>query len=90
VRYLTDGVVLGRRGFVDAAFQRHRGYFSEKRRDGARAMRGAQWGGLFTARDLRKRDYWSVPVVAVAAWSLRNTPNTPNTPNIGLSISNLV
>jgi len=53
-------------------------------------MRGAQWGGLFTARDLRKRDYWSVPVVAVAAWSLRNTPNTPNTPNIGLSISNLV
>ena len=34
--------------------KRHRGYFSEKRRDGARAMRGAQWGGLFTARDLRK------------------------------------
>jgi len=54
VRYLTDGVVLGSRGFVDAAFQRHRGYFSEKRRDGARTMRGAHWGGLFTARDLRK------------------------------------
>ncbi len=54
VRYLTDGVVLGSRGFVDAAFHRHRGYFSQKRRDGARAMRGAQWGGLFTARDLRK------------------------------------
>ena len=54
VRYFTDGVALGSRGFVDAVFQRHRGYFSEKRRDGARAMRGAQWGGLFTARDLRK------------------------------------
>jgi REP element-mobilizing transposase RayT len=54
VRYFTDGVALGSRGFVDAVFQRHRGYFSEKRRDGARAMRGAQWGGLFTARDLRR------------------------------------
>jgi hypothetical protein len=54
VRYFTDGVALGSREFVDAVFLRHRGYFSEKRRDGARAMRGAQWGGLFTARDLRK------------------------------------
>jgi putative transposase len=54
VRYMTEGVVLGSRAFVDGAFQRHRGYFSAKRRDGARAMRGAQWGGLFTARDLRK------------------------------------
>ena len=54
VRYMTDGVALGSRAFVDGVFQRHRGYFSEKRRDGARAMRGAQWGGLFTARDLRK------------------------------------
>lgn len=54
VRYMTDGVALGSRAFVDGVFQRHRGYFSEKRRDGARVMRGAQWGGLFTARDLRK------------------------------------
>ncbi|MFZ4397968.1 MAG: transposase, partial [Kiritimatiellia bacterium] len=54
VRYMTDGVALGSRAFVDGVFQRHRGYFSEKRRDGARVMRGAQWGGLFSARDLRK------------------------------------
>lgn len=54
VRYMTDGVVLGSRVFVEGAFQRHRGYFSLKRLDGARMMRGAQWGGLFTVRDLRK------------------------------------
>lgn len=54
VRYMTDGVALGSRAFVDGVFQRHRGYFSEKRQDGARVMRGAEWGGLFSARDLRK------------------------------------
>ena len=54
VRYLTEGVALGSRVFVDGVFERHRGYFSKKRQDGARAMRGAQWGGLFTVRDLRK------------------------------------
>jgi len=54
VRYLTEGVVLGNRGFVDDAFRRHRGYFSTKRQEGARAMKGAEFGGLFSARDLRK------------------------------------
>ncbi len=53
-RYFTDGVVLGSRSFVDAVFQRHREYFSPKRQDGARPMKGAEWGGLFSARALRK------------------------------------
>jgi hypothetical protein len=48
-------VVLGRRGYVDGVFDRHRSYFSEKREDGARAMKGALWGGLCSARDLRKQ-----------------------------------
>lgn len=53
VRYFTDGLVLGRKVFVEEAFQRHRGHFSLKRKDGARAMKGAEWGDLFAARALR-------------------------------------
>jgi hypothetical protein len=39
--------------FVEEAFGRHRGHFSEKRQDGARAMKGAEWGNLVAARALR-------------------------------------
>lgn len=55
VRYFTDGVALGSRGFVDGVFHRHRIFFSEKRQDGARAMKGAYWNGLCSARELRKQ-----------------------------------
>jgi len=57
VRYFCDGAVLGTVEFVNAVFERERsenGRFSEKRRSGARQLRGAEWGELRVARDLRK------------------------------------
>jgi len=54
VRYFCDGTVFGRAKFVDAVFKQFRERFSDRRQSGARAMRGADWGGLTTARNLRK------------------------------------
>ncbi|MCF6313868.1 MAG: hypothetical protein L3J39_15590 [Verrucomicrobiales bacterium] len=53
VRYFTDGAVLGSQRFVDEFFEAKRDQFGENRRDGARRMRGAQWGELRVLRDLR-------------------------------------
>ncbi len=53
VRYLSDGVVLGGKGFVEDIFQKHRGEFGVKRKTGARNPRFGQWDGLYTMRDLR-------------------------------------
>ncbi|MCE9616601.1 MAG: transposase [Lentisphaerae bacterium] len=54
VRYFVDGAILGSRTFVDEAFRRHRQSFGQKRRTGARPMKGGQsWGTLCTARRLR-------------------------------------
>jgi len=53
VRYFTDGLVLGRKVYVEEMFRRKRSHFSPKRQDSARAMKGAQWGDLCTIRDLR-------------------------------------
>jgi len=53
VRYFTDGLVLGRKVFVEETFRRKRSHFSAKRQDGARMMKGAEWGDLCTVRDLR-------------------------------------
>jgi putative transposase len=58
VRYFTDGVVIGSRGFVDEAFASARERFGPKRKDGARVMRGsgsAAKGQLWSMRDLRVR-----------------------------------
>ena len=52
VRYFSDGVALGSRGFVDGVFGRFRRHFSAGRSSGARRMRGLE-SDLFTARDLR-------------------------------------
>jgi putative transposase len=54
VRYFSDGVALGSREFVESIFQEHRSFFGAKRTSGARPMRHADWGGLCTARDLRR------------------------------------
>jgi hypothetical protein len=57
VRYFTDGAVIGSRGFVDEVFRLCRDRFGEKRKDGARKMRGsgaAAAGMLWSARDLQK------------------------------------
>ena len=53
VRYLSDGVVLGSKAFVEDVFQAHRAEFGLKRKTGARKPRYGQWGGLCTMRDLR-------------------------------------
>jgi hypothetical protein len=56
VRYFTDGAVIGSREFVNEAFAGARERFSERRKDGARRMRGsgkAVKGVLWSMRDLR-------------------------------------
>ena len=46
VRYFSDGVVLGSRGFVEEVFAKHREQFGVKRKTGARKMRGGDWGNF--------------------------------------------
>ena len=53
VRYFCDGAVLGSREFVEGVFSKNRGWFGEKRKAGARRMRGLAGVDLFTVRDLR-------------------------------------
>jgi putative transposase len=57
VRYFTDGAVIGSRSFVDGIFEKCRDRFGEKRKNGARKLRGraggAAAGMLWSARDLR-------------------------------------
>ena len=56
VRYFTDGAVIGRKEFVNEAFAGARERFTERRKDGARRMRGsgsAAKGVLWSMRDLR-------------------------------------
>ena len=56
VRYFTDGGVIGSKEFVNGAFADARERFSERRKDGARRMRGnakAASGMLWSMRDLR-------------------------------------
>ena len=43
VRYFSDGMAVGRREFVDQVFKRSRSRFGEKRKSGARPMRGIGW-----------------------------------------------
>ncbi len=54
VRYFSDSAVLGSREFVNAVFSSHRECFGPQRKEGARALRFGEWGGLCGARDLRK------------------------------------
>ncbi|MBM3879268.1 MAG: hypothetical protein FJ387_06050, partial [Verrucomicrobia bacterium] len=55
IRHMTDGVVLGSKGFVDEVWLAHRERFGSKRRSGARPIRagGAPLSGLRALRDLR-------------------------------------
>ena len=53
VRYFCDGAVVGSREFVEGMFRARRGWFGERRKSGARKMRGLLEGELFTVRDLR-------------------------------------
>ena len=56
VRYFTDGAVIGSKEFVNEAFAAARERFTERRKDGARRMRGSgapAAGTLWSIRDLR-------------------------------------
>jgi putative transposase len=54
VRYFSEGTILGSREYVEAEYSRQREKFGERRRSGARPLRGAEWEGLCAVRDLRK------------------------------------
>ena len=53
VRYFCDGAIFGSREFVEGMFRKRRGWFGERRKSGARRMRGLAGGELFTVRDLQ-------------------------------------
>jgi hypothetical protein len=58
VRYFTDGAVIGSKAFVNEVFVAARERFTERRKDGARRMKGsgkAAAGVLWSVRDLRVR-----------------------------------
>ncbi len=57
VRYFSDGAVIGSAAFVNGVFARLKaeGRTGPKRTSGARRMRGADFGGLRSLRDLRVR-----------------------------------
>lgn len=55
VRYFTAGAAVGSREFVNAVFDSDRGRFGATRIEGARPMRGADFLGLCSLRDLQKR-----------------------------------
>ena len=58
VRYFTDGAVIGSKAFVNEVFSAARERFTEKRKDGARKMKGSGCGArgvLWSVRDLRVR-----------------------------------
>ena len=58
VRYFTDGAVIGSKAFINEVFVAARERFTEKRKDGARPMRGSGSGAkgiLWSVRDLRVR-----------------------------------
>ncbi len=53
LRHMTDGVILGTRGFVEERFVEYRERFGARRRSGARRLRGVPLPGLSVLRDLR-------------------------------------
>ena len=58
VRYFTDGAAIGTRDFVEQVYQSSREWFSEKRKTGARTLRGLELAKkpdrLYALRQLQK------------------------------------
>ena len=56
IRYMSEGLILGSRNFVNEIFTQYRDRFGPKRKDGARKLRlvGPALGDLTAARDLQK------------------------------------
>lgn len=52
VRRFSDGVAIGRKGFVEGIFHRCREHFGPKRKNGARKLR-EDAGGLHALREMR-------------------------------------
>jgi REP element-mobilizing transposase RayT len=52
VRYFSDGVALGGKLFIEEVFANNRSHFGERRKTGARKLRGGEWDGLCSLRDL--------------------------------------
>ena len=55
VRYFSDGLVLGSKAYVECVFEGFRGHFGPRRSSGARVLREAAQGSLFSARQLTVR-----------------------------------
>ena len=53
VRWFSDGMAIGSKGFVEAIFTRCRGHFGAKRKTGARKLREDEAGGIYALRGLR-------------------------------------
>jgi hypothetical protein len=53
VRWFSDGVAIGSKGFVEGIFARCRGHFGAKRKNGARKVREDAAGTLHALRNLR-------------------------------------
>ncbi len=53
VRWFSDGVAVGSKGFVEGVFNGCRSYFGAKRKDGARKIREDAVGTLHALRELR-------------------------------------
>ncbi len=53
VRWFSDGVAIGSKGFVEGVFNGCRSYFGAKRKDGARKIREDASGRLHALRELR-------------------------------------
>jgi len=53
VRYFSDGVALGEKGWIESVFALRRTWFGPKRKTGARPLRGLDAPGLRTMRDLQ-------------------------------------
>ena len=54
VRYMTCGLAMGSRKFIEEVFAANRHLFGRRRKTGARKMRGLAEEDLYTLRDLRK------------------------------------
>lgn len=61
IRYFTDGAVIGGKEFVNTIFKAQRRRFGERRKEGARRLRGIEPGDgepmLYSLRDLRRDVY---------------------------------
>ena len=55
IRYFSDGFAVGSEGFVERVFLVTREAFGERRTRGAQKIKGAAWGGMHVARNLRIR-----------------------------------